>query len=527
MSSSCGNPTAEQDELMPRRLRFDRGKDCIKCKVNPGKIVIRHAIYCKECFTPLVTLKFRRTLEPWINAHAGTSKRPKLKASGSLVLAFSGGLGSSVLLEMVHKTYFAHELPMDGKPRGGTNHPRTANVWTSCVVCYVEVCNGFSESHDRTEEMRNAVASYPKFDFVPLRLEYAFDESWWRTINTIGHDRSQLAIELGKDGLYTEALRLTPSHDVSPVDALRAYLKSLPTQTAVSNAVRVLVRLLLLYTARSREASHLLLGTSLTTLSISLISCISQGGGHSILEELQEEWHSSIITKDEKKDAVRVVRPLRDVTMKECSIFVWWNSIHVVGRDRQIRAIAGIPGLTKDFIIGLERDYPSTVSTIVRTCAKLEPKSASLGLCILCQRPIQEGLNDWKSRISIRSFSDARVVPDLVYLPTPATLNSTDVATASNEHPSSIATYLCYSCCTMLTSRGNRASKHTPPGVTPTDQSPLPSTLPLWVSANLAQLGGQDNSLIISRKGELWVRAPQDEANQREKIADFLLDSAT
>lgn len=46
--------------------------------------------------------------------------------------------------------------------------------------------------------------SFPKFDFIPLRLEYAFDDSWWGTIAATDQDRSQLAIELGKDGLYTE-----------------------------------------------------------------------------------------------------------------------------------------------------------------------------------------------------------------------------------------------------------------------------------------------------------------------------------
>ena len=94
----------------------------------------------------------------------------------------------------------------------------------------------------------------------------------------------------------------------------------------------------------------MLLGTSLTTLSISLISSISQGGGHSILEESQEEWRSGIPITNENTDSIRVVRPLRDVTMKECSIFAWWNSIRVVGRDRQTRATAGIPGLTKGIV---------------------------------------------------------------------------------------------------------------------------------------------------------------------------------
>ena len=44
--------------------------------------------------------------------------------------------------------------------------------------------------------------------------------------------------------------------------------------------------------------------------------------------------------------------------------------------------IAGVP----EFILGLEKDYPSTVSTITRTCAKLVPKDEAAGVCSLCQR---------------------------------------------------------------------------------------------------------------------------------------------
>ena len=39
-----------------------------------------------------------------------------------------------------------------------------------------------------------------------------------------------------------------------------------------------------------------------------------------------------------------------------------------------------------DFIAGLERDYPSTVSAIARTMAKLVPKGQVEGLCALCER---------------------------------------------------------------------------------------------------------------------------------------------
>ena len=43
-------------------------------------------------------------------------------------------------------------------------------------------------------------------------------------------------------------------------------------------------------------------------------------------------------------------------------------------------------GQLLEFILGLEKDYPSTVSTITRTCTKLVPKDKPVGTCSLCQR---------------------------------------------------------------------------------------------------------------------------------------------
>ena len=45
------------------------------------------------------------------------------------------------------------------------------------------------------------------------------------------------------------------------------------------------------------------------------------------------------------------------------------------------------------FIVGLENDYPSTVSTIARTCAKVKPKDVAQGVCALCERYVSYELN--------------------------------------------------------------------------------------------------------------------------------------
>ena len=128
--------------------------------------------------------------------------------------------------------------------------------------------------------------------------------------------------------------------------ALQTYLSSLPTQTAIHSATQILVRLLLLYTAASRRASHVLLGTSLTSLSVNLISGIAQGAGFSVAEEAMEEWCGEG-ESGESTPPIRIVRPLRDVGMKECAIWAWWCGLRVVGRERYLGGTQGIGSLTR------------------------------------------------------------------------------------------------------------------------------------------------------------------------------------
>lgn len=127
----------------------------------------------------------------------------------------------------------------------------------------------------------------------------------------------------------------------------------------------MLTRLLLQHTANATGCSHLLLGTSLTSLAISLISQVAQGGGFAIADERQEEWvpppspedyghesegrHSPQHSHKQKKQrTVRVIRPLRDVGMKECAAWAWWRCLTVVGQHRpEFSNRQSIGGLTK------------------------------------------------------------------------------------------------------------------------------------------------------------------------------------
>ncbi|KIK63041.1 hypothetical protein GYMLUDRAFT_41346 [Collybiopsis luxurians FD-317 M1] len=502
MSESCGNPAVETEAIMNRRLKYDRSKLCIKCKVNSGRVVVRHAVYCKDCFPALLTSKVKRLLEPYINPSPELSRRKSLKASGNLLIGYSGGLGSTVLLDLISKIYLSNrsELKSQGarenKPRGGKDHPRNEPVWKKASVCYVEISSAFPGTVDQTDKIKLLVEEkFEALEFISLRLEDSFDRKWWAKIgrNTF----SDLNVDVTNADLFFSTVSDDSIPD--PVQKLRSYISALPTHTAIDNAIRTLTRILLLYTAHYTQSSHLLLGTSLTSLSISLISSISQGGGFAVREEAQEEWNPG---SSSASTPIRLVRPLQEITMKECSLWAWWNNLCVVGRAKHPGSKQGIGALTKDFIVGLERDYPSTVSTIARTCAKLAPKVCAEGFCILCERPLQPGVQDWKSRISIRATT---VSPN-----------------SAAPIPLSIAPLLCYSCHTTLTSRSSKA-------VSNFGNASIP--LPIWAAVHLNGSPSDPNSIYAEgledkreANRDVWVTRKAGPDEMKAVIGDFLLE---
>ena len=55
---------------------------------------------------------------------------------------------------------------------------------------------------DRTDDIRRTVASCPGVEFLPLRLEDAFDPLWWK-MNGFPSDLYPLKVTLGNDGKLT------------------------------------------------------------------------------------------------------------------------------------------------------------------------------------------------------------------------------------------------------------------------------------------------------------------------------------
>lgn len=158
--------------------------------------------------------------------------------------------------------------------------------------------------------MLQAVRDMPgNRQLVILRVEDAFDPSWWlSTDGRVPDDMYKLS------GSY-------PWRDSSkaPVLHLRGFLNALPTSSAKSYMLLQLSRLLLLHTARRLKCSAVLLGDTLTSLSISLISAIASGDGFHVGTEREEQWGS-----------IKVIKPLRDISAKECAASFYWRNLREI-----------------------------------------------------------------------------------------------------------------------------------------------------------------------------------------------------
>lgn len=162
-------------------------------------------------------------------------------------------------------------------------------------------------------------------NLIVLRLEDAFDRLWWISMQETSENEVE---RLRKPTLQ--------DNDVPPKERLSQFLRSLPTSSAISSMIHQLSRLLLLHTAKRLHCSHLLFCDSLTSLSVSLISSIASGGGLHIANEREEMWES-----------IQVVKPLHDLTSKECAAAFHWRQLHMIGAGNVEHPYHGITEVAK------------------------------------------------------------------------------------------------------------------------------------------------------------------------------------
>ncbi|KAJ1736368.1 Cytoplasmic tRNA 2-thiolation protein 2 [Coemansia sp. Benny D160-2] len=415
-SSSDAPCSGSQPTIDPTKYERKRVPGmCVKCKVAKPNVTIRRSLYCKECFVRTCIVKFRTAT----NRSRKSTATPRTK----LMVALSGGPSSSAMLSMMADFQRMHIKGTAAQP-----------LYDDVVAGHVDESALFPEAK---ESLIADIAESAGVKFMSAKLEDVFADDGEASAFAKTIDEAAGVSQEVKDRIYARLVK--SDANISSKERLKAFFAGLTTDTDREEMLDVLKSLLLVRLARKEGCGVLLMGDSGTRIATKIVSLASRGRGFSLPFEVGAEstWFSDVV----------VYRPMRDFIMKEIGFFNRWTAqktVVVPTFTTAAPARASIGRLTEAFVVGLDQDFSSTVSTIGRTMQKLEPqKSARDALpCLLCGLPVEHNAQEWKSRLTVNRSSDAAALP----CPSKST-DSTDRCSENNAQTAADVTrLLCYSC---------------------------------------------------------------------------------
>ncbi|XP_045389776.1 cytoplasmic tRNA 2-thiolation protein 2 isoform X2 [Lemur catta] len=167
-------------------------------------------------------------------------------------------------------------------------------------------------------------------------------------------------------------------------EALSRLFHSVQTLTAKEELLQTLRTHLILHVARAHGYSKVMTGESCTRLAVKLMTNLALGRGAFLA------WDTGF--SDERHGDVVVVRPMRDHTLKEVAFYnrlFAVPSVFTPAIDTKAPEKASIHRLMEAFLLRLQTQFPSTVSTVYRTSEKLakapRDSCAAGPRCLLCK----------------------------------------------------------------------------------------------------------------------------------------------
>ncbi|KAJ2742849.1 Cytoplasmic tRNA 2-thiolation protein 2 [Coemansia sp. BCRC 34301] len=355
-------------------------KLCVKCKAASPCVSIRRSLYCRVCFVRASGIKFRTALSK--------SRKRMPVARPRVMVALSGGPTSSAMLQLMVQ-FQSMEL------KGSAAEP----IYTGLVAGHVDESALFSGYEDSQICDISAVLGV---ECLVARLEdvFAIDGEKAALLELVhatiapGTSRNQFCVRLTKgDG------------SISARDQLRALFAGLGSATDREDMLHIIKSFLLARLARQAQCKLLLLGDSATRIASKLVSLTSRGRGFSLPLEVGAE--SLFLGYSD----VAAYRPMRELIMKEIAFFNLWTgqrSVVVPTFTTGGPETASIDRLTEAFVVGLDRDFVSTVPTVCRTVQKLElpPDAKTASRCIMCRMPAEPNAQAWRNRLTMNTASN-------------------------------------------------------------------------------------------------------------------------
>ena len=166
--------------------------------------------------------------------------------------------------------------------------------------------------------------------------------------------------------------------------AMQSLFQTLESDSAREDMLQNLREQLLVQFARDNQFPFLLLGDSCTRLAIRTLGNTAKGRGRGLPLELA-------FSRLYEEEGVTLVRPMKEVLDKEAAIMMRLVGMKC-GSCRTFSTATDlhstIDRIAETFVLRVQRDYPSTVHTILRSADRLKFSGKDPATCPLCRSPM-------------------------------------------------------------------------------------------------------------------------------------------
>ncbi|KAJ8785944.1 hypothetical protein J1605_006904 [Eschrichtius robustus] len=382
-----------------------REQKCVKCKEGLPVVVIRAGdAFCRDCFKAFYVHKFRAVL----------GKNRLIFPGEKVLLAWSGGPSSSSMLWQVLEVRLHAILLRPGCARPssrGLSRDSAKRLRFVPGVVYADegaACGQSPEDRAKTVAEAKLVLQSVGFPWHIVALEEVFSLppsvlrcSAREPVGTEGAYKAAVGSLLQQQHALGEEQQSLPCPPRLPIqagpptagqtEALSTLFSSVETLTAKEELLRTLRTHLILHVARTHGYSKVMMGDSCTRLAIKLMTSLALGRGAflawdtvrlqaaqgpvpTLLAPFSTQCLLSRGFSDERHGDVVVVRPMREHTLKEVAFYnrlFAVPSVFTPAVDTKAPEKASIHRLMEAFILRLQAQFPSTVSTVYRTSEKL------------------------------------------------------------------------------------------------------------------------------------------------------------
>lgn len=344
----------------------ERTNKCFKCKTSDPFVVIRNGDpFCGPCFDAYLIHKFRQ----------GLGKHKVLYPGETVLLHIPGTISSLAMLQLMATGY------------DQASHKKITAVPKLIIIDDSLLFDiGESPVPDLLRIIEK-VPGMPKQTFiVPFAMIFMEDfEDVCRKFCSENSERS--IVDLNEVSIN--------HHDL--VGMARSTFEGMSTASAREDVHRSLHSKILHYFAKILDSTKIMLSETSLDLASRLLTSVSVGRGPNIPHETNY--------LDTRLPGIMFLNSMREFTPKECAFYLQRldiSPITVVNFSTLLDPIVGsVNVLSETFISGLQRGFSSTVSTVMRTAAKIEAVENSLGNCQLCFLPLSKNL--------VESFSDLKL----------------------------------------------------------------------------------------------------------------------